>query len=200
MIKIFFGSPGCGKTTTACMFLKKKSKKYSFEYANFENTLCPYQDTDGLGTWSPPPDSLYMIDEAGITYNNRLYKTLPKEQIQWFKLHRHYGVDVYLFSQSWEDMDITLRRLCDELWYCQKRGPFTICRKVIKSVTVDEQSQQIIDGYKFVRLWRQFAPFPFHREAFKVIFRPRWYKYFDSWSRKELPLPPCDQKNTPQNA
>lgn len=194
MIRIFFGSPGCGKTTLACRNLFKFKKHYGNTYANFENTLSKVQDTDGLGTWSPPFNSYYAVDEAGITYNNRLYKKLPHECIEWFKLHRHYGVDVDLFSQSWEDMDITMRRLCDELWYLRKLGPFTLCRKVIKSVTVDEQTQQIIDGYKFVKLWRQIAPFPFHRESFKLIFRPRWYKYFDTYSRKELPLPPCDEK------
>ena len=195
MIRIFFGSPGCGKTTLACKLLKKNidkgSKGYNYYLANFENDLSDFQPVDGLGDWSPYPSSYYSIDEAGIVYNNRLYKTFPKETISWFKLHRHYFVDVDLFSQSWEDMDITLRRLCDQLWYVVKRGPFTICRKVIKEVTVDTNSQQIIDGYKFVKLWRQFAPFPFHRQAIMICFRPKYYKYFDSWSHKELPPPPC---------
>jgi len=196
MIRIFFGSPGCGKTSLACKLIKKsiKKKRYDHFLANFDNSLCDIQSVDGLGCWSPLPNSYYAIDEAGIVYNNRLYKTFPKEAISWFKLHRHYFTDVDLFSQSWEDMDITLRRLCDELWHVSKRGPFTVCRKVIRSVTVDDNTQQIIDGYKFVRLWRQFVPFPFHRQAIKICFRPLYYKYFDSWSREELPPPPCYQK------
>ena len=56
-------------------------------------------------------DAKIIIDEAGIEYNNRNYKSFPQEAIYFYKYHRHYRVSVDVFSQSYEDMDVTLRRL-----------------------------------------------------------------------------------------
>lgn len=194
MITLYFGSPGSGKTTAGVRLIHKcyKSKNDGYDHylANFENTLSVYQPVEGLGTWSPPFNSLYVIDEAGIDYNNRSYKSLKKETIAWLKLHRHYGVDLAFFSQSWEDCDITIRRLADQLWYVRKVGPFTILRKVVKFVYVDKETHQIVDGYEMVPWIYQFLPFPFHRSCFQIFLRKPYYKYFDSYSREELPLPP----------
>lgn len=209
MITVFFGNPGCGKTSLAVKQaysvlkkfrkLKKKGKKmpmckllkkvgYAHIYGNFESSIVKYSDMVGLGQWTFPPYSLVLVDEAGIQYNNRKFKTMPQELIAWFKLHRHYKCDVNFFSQSWDDIDITVRRLADELWYVYKLGVFTVCRKVYKTVLVDDESHQIIDGYKFGKLLPQLLPFPFHRTHFKIFLRFPYYKYFDSWSVPDTPV------------
>lgn len=208
MIKIYFGSPGAGKTTLACREIKKNRKRYDYIFANFGCKIADFDDVDltGLGKWTFPRNSLIEVDEAGITYNNRKFKTLSQETIQWYKLHRHYGCDVSVWSQSWEDMDITLRRLADRLYYIRKFGPFTLQRRVFKRVTVDEKTQQIIDGYKMVSPIYLFlkplyyvsflvfglgflirALFP-RFEEIHLIWRRPYYKYFDTHAAKELPV------------
>lgn len=209
MITVLFGSPGSGKTTVACRSLVKNAKRYNATFANFDCKCCTGQDgidLTGLGCWTFPEYSYIAIDEAGIEYNNRKFKSLPQETIKWFKLHRHYKCDVDVYSQSWDDMDITLRRLADRLFYIRKLGPFTLIRRVYKRVTVDKNTQQIIDGYKMVNLlWLLLKPIYFASYAFfglgfvlkflcpfdeiKLVFRPLYYKYFDTHAAPALPVP-----------
>lgn len=203
MIRIFFGNIGSGKTTlavrTAYKYLKtyKKAKKnprklrklpYKHIYSNFHSKLTKYKSLDKLGEWTFPPCSLILIDEAGIEYNNRKFKTLSQKTIEWFKLSRHYECDVDVYSQSWEDMDVTLRRLASELWYIKKIGPFTMLRRIYKTVRIDENTHQIIDGYKFGNLIFQFLPFPFHRTEIQIFLRRPYYKYFDSFYTPDTPI------------
>lgn len=200
MITTLFGSPGCGKTTLAVKKAIKNQKHYKHCFLNFDHTvknafIC---SLDELGDWTFPDYSYIAIDEAGIEYNSRAYKTLPKPAIAWFKKHRHYRCDVDIFSQSWEDMDITLRRLSNELWYLYKIGPFTLARRIYKRVTVDKTTEQIIDGYKmssmlwlfiwFLQLDCMIYPFCLFSPKFKLTFRPFYYKYFDSFSKDNIPV------------
>lgn len=192
MIRVFFGSPGVGKSTLCCKLAKKAKKNYDAAYINFKNTVpdvfsC---DTSGLGDWTFLKHSYIALDEAGIEFNNRAYKSLSKSAIAWFKKHRHYSCDVDVFSQSWEDMDVTIRRLASQLWYMYKIGPFTLCRRVYKRVMVDKQSHQIIDGYHLANmLWLLIWPlqlgWPFQKK-FTLTYRPFYYKYFDSWECDNL--------------
>lgn len=194
MIRLFFGRPGCGKTTLVCKMLKQKQKYYCTTWSNVSNEVPGhnfYTDLEDLGEYTVPWNSYLAVDEAGIQYNNRSFKTLPKAAIRWFKLHRHYGVDIDLFSQSWEDTDITLRRLTDELWYCYRLGPWTLCRRVYKRIMVDENTHQIIDGYHMPNfLWLLVWPLwkiKLVDTKFMLTFRPFYYKYFNSWERYDLP-------------
>lgn len=200
MITVYFGSPGSGKTTMAVRKILKEKKHYSATFANFGCKCADFDEVSlaDLGEWTFPRGSLIEIDEAGIEYNNRKFKSLPQETIKWFKLHRHYGCDVDVWSQSWEDMDVTLRRLADRLYYIKRVGPFTMIRRVYKRVTVNKETEQIIDGYKMVHmLYLLLKPvyyasflalglgflirliFPQFDEI-RLVLRAPYYKYFDT--------------------
>lgn len=189
MIKLFFGSPGCGKSTLACRLMFYSNADYLF--SNFDNSISNRIESSFIGKFAFPDYSELYIDEAGIDYNNRNYKNLPQSAIEYFKLHRHFKNDIFLFSQSWEDTDITLRRLTDELWFVSKKGPFTVCRKLRKSVTVNKESEQIIDGYKFAGILWSLLPPPLHEKTFFMFYRKPYFKFFDSFSKpsKFIPLP-----------
>ena len=60
MIRVFFGNPGCGKTTSACAFLKRAHKKYDFSFCNFSvsDEIASKADLTDLGLWTFPPNSL----------------------------------------------------------------------------------------------------------------------------------------------
>lgn len=207
MIRVFFGSPGAGKTTQACKLLLKNKKRYQYTFCNFDlkreydlAESVSSEELKKLGLWTFPEYSYIALDEAGIEYNNRKFKTFPQYTIEWFKLHRHYRCDVDLFSQSWEDMDITLRRLADQLWYMRGIGRkygFTILRRVYKFVTVDDNTKQIIDGYRMEKgIWLLLQPLKLiglnkllpQLDGWKLTIRPKYYKYFDSYAHPDLPL------------
>ena len=189
MIKLFFGSPGCGKTTLACRLMYYSDSP--FKFSNFDTDLSIGIKSDYIGRFAFPDYSELYIDEAGIDYNNRNYKKLSQDAIEYFKLHRHFKNDIYLFSQSWEDTDITLRRLTDELWYMKRKGPFTICRKLRKSVKVNKETEQIIDGYRFAGLLWNLLPPPLYEKTFMLFFRKPYFQHFDSYYKpaKFIPLP-----------
>ena len=196
MLRTFFGSPGCGKTTLAVKMALQNRKHYEHTYLNFDHTIpeSAVADLTYLGKWTFPDYSYIAIDEAGIEYNSRAYKALAQHTIQWYKKHRHYHCDVDVFSQSWEDMDVTLRRLSVQLWYLYRIGPFTLGRRVYKRVTVNKETEQIIDGYRMSSmLWLLIWPLqtrfcPIFQPKFTLTYRPKYYKYFDSYSKDDIPV------------
>lgn len=218
MICVYFGSPGSGKTTHIMYLIKKQIKYLSswkyrlsqipafsklfpkqpdYYFTNVKDCVFPFYPSSELGESSLPPNSVYYLDEAGIDFNNRKYKTMSQCSIAYLKLHRHYKHDINIYSQSWEDMDITLRRLADRYFYLKKIGPFTLVRRVRKVVTIDKNTQQIIDGYKFTGiLWRLIPKFLGGFKSFYFVFRPKYYKYFDSYAI-ENPLPEYQSQPLP---
>ena len=212
MIRIYFGSPGAGKTTQICKHIKNFKKKSVYEeyYSNVETTFddvhyITSSMMNDLGTWTPRENAYFAIDEAGIQYNNRKFKTLSQDTIELFKLHRHYKVDVDVFSQSWEDMDVTIRRLAGQLWYMRGIGRkfgFTLLRRVYKTCMVDDTTHQIIDGYRMEKgIWLLLQPLRLlglgmilpQLQGWKLTIRLPYYKYFDTYCKPQTPVyPPYD--------
>lgn len=123
-------------------------------------------------------DGKLIIDEAGIEYNNRNYKSMKQETIEWFKLHRHYRMSVDVFSQSFEDMDITLRRLAYRYYLVQKSliPGFIVLRRIHRKIGIDPITHQFCDFYSWAFLGL----------GNRRIYAPKYYKYFDSYSAPEL--------------
>lgn len=195
MIRIFWGNPGCGKTTLACKLALKNQKRYKGTVTNFPQSVPGssfYDSLEQLGEWKPPRGFWCGWDESGIDFNNRAYKAMPKPCITFHKKHRHEELDIDCFSQSWEDIDVTLRRLSVELWYMIKLGPWTLCRRVYKRTGIDKSTGQIVDIYKFAHmLWLFIWPlqlgWPFQKK-FTLTYRPFYYKYFDSFDPIPCPV------------
>lgn len=205
VLNVYFGVPGAGKTTLAAYFTKKANKqawpitlaqKYPCKLSAlilrskfFKRKVPVYSNVPITGAYQLDPQhdiGKYMIvngkviiDEAGIEYNNRNFKTFPPDAIYWYKYHRHYECSVEVFSQSHEDMDITLRRLAQNFYVVKKSLiPFCVVfRKIYRKVGIDEHTHQIVDMYYFRPLGI----------GSKWIFSPPLWKLFNSYSRKELP-------------
>lgn len=206
VLNVYFGVPGSGKTTFAAyltkwalhenalirfsrkhpqwlpckVLLKSKYLKRRIDvYSNVPITGAYQLDAkNDIGKYMIE-DAKVIIDEAGIEYNNRNFKSFPQEAIYFYKYHRHYKTSVDVFSQSYEDMDVTLRRLAQN-FYVVRRSlvPFCIvARRIRRKVGVDEQTKQIADLYAM--------GLPVLDT--KRIFSPPLWKLFNSYSRKELP-------------
>lgn len=186
MIRMYFGSPGCGKSTLLSRIAFMESKNYDFIFTNGDCSLCHKINVQDLADFTVPPKSLILIDESGIEFNNRSFKTFKKGLIEFFKKYRHEECDIFLFSQSWEDVDITIRRLTDEIYHLKKIGSFTLIRRIYKKVGMDEIQGQIIDKYKFGSI--------FGLHNFQLLFRPMYYKYFDSYEKLNRDIIPYQEQ------
>lgn len=187
MIDVYFGLPGCGKTTYLTKLALKGLKRYNYVFANTPVIGTRFLSSDDLmklGIYTIPENSLLLIDEAGIDFNNRSYKSLPKNLIYFLKMHRHYKIDIIIFSQSYEDMDITFRRLSNQYYYLKRLGPFTLARKIRPILHIDKERKEILEGYEFYGFFWSLFTF---QKPYNLCFRPIYYKYFNSWVRKELP-------------
>ena len=206
VLNVYFGVPGSGKTTFAA-YLAKQSMREARVITWARNHPCKfsawlldrtplfkraepvYSNVPITGSYQLDPkddigkvmveDGRVIIDEAGIEYNNRAYKTFSPAAIYWYKYHRHYKCPVDVFSQSYEDMDITLRRLAQNYFVVKKSliPCFVVCKRIRRKVGIDDNTHQIIDHYYF--------GLPIIDTQW--IYAPPLWKLFNSFSRKELP-------------
>ena len=206
VLNVYFGVPGSGKTTFAAyltkwalheniiirlcrrfdnpvsrLILKSKYLKRRIDvYSNVPITGAYQLDAKNDIGFYMIQNAKIIIDEAGIEYNNRNFKSFPPESIYFYKYHRHYQTSVDVFSQSYEDMDITLRRLAQNFYVVRKSLiPFcVVARRIRRKIGVDENTHQIADLYSM--------GLPVFDT--KRIFAPSLWKLFNSYSRKELEL------------
>lgn len=183
MITCIVGFPGSGKTTDAARRAHQFAKKRVKVYSNIpELTDTIHVKLADLGRYSIH-DGVLIFDEAGIEMNNRQYKNFPREAIEFLKLHRHDRLEIFIYSQA-EDYDVTVRRLCERMYILRKSR--IRCFSSLQLVYPDWVADQISGQ---VRVQWCLAPFP---TGITWFFRPKYYKYFDSWTRPPLPPLPAE--------
>lgn len=179
---MYIGVPGSGKTTFAAYLVKKRrkrAKKHKCSDLVLSNT--PIKGAykiykSDIGQYMIQ-DCLLIMDEAGIDYNNRNFKTFSDDETYFYKFHRHYNVDIAMFSQDF-DVDVKLRKLATRLFIVQKSfiPGFIKRRQITKNVGIDPNTKQLIDEYRYVLF------------GSKYIYAPKLWKLFDSYSHKKLPI------------
>lgn len=194
-ITLKFGLPGCGKTTLMCYDAIKgiKSKKYNNIYCNVPISVpgVTHIDNSCIGRFNLH-DGLILIDEATIFADSREFKSFTKDKVEYFLLHRHFNVDIILYCQQWDAVDRKIRTITDRVYYVYKgvftgpwitsyyRIPYGIIIPDPNKANGGEKLGDIVQGYAkpnlFVRIF-----------CTKRLFRPLYYKYFDSWERPPRP-------------
>lgn len=181
-VRILFGLPGSGKTTFCAYLVKRDLKKGIPVWSNVPilgaNKLSVRDDISKFDISS----GHLIIDEAGIDYNNRQFSGkngMSQSQIEWWKLIRHYKVSAEIVSQSYQDMDVTLRRLASDLYIVKKSliPYFVTVRKIKRTIGIDELQHIPVDMFKM---------------GFPVLdtyrcFMPSVWKLFDSYDAPALP-------------
>lgn len=201
MVVTAFGLPGSGKTTYYTKLavdtsrdIDKGRTPYKIIVGNvaLKNVPHYYQiDLDRLGVLGFP-NALILIDEATLYADSRKWGVLPDHTIEAILLHRHWCNDMFWFSQIWNRVDKTIRDITEVVLYLHKDKIFpgiTRITQINYGIIIPQQGQdrpgEIIMGYV--------APSKFARFFEKRFFRFRYYKYFDSHERPNLPLFRCDE-------
>lgn len=197
---MIIGKKGAGKTTDIQKRTFEALAKGWDVYSSCAVSGAKLIDPKALAISSLPPNSLILIDEAGIIWNNRDYKDFNGPMREYFKLQRHAKHKIILYSQAY-DVDVTLRRLADELWLMKNLfGCYSFSRRILRTISLvsAEKMQgegQIVDDLRYDSL------FFFWCGSVRFTFVPRYMKYFDSFEMeekklmeyKEIPIPEVDK-------
>lgn len=181
-----FGKKGSGKTTFLTKQAIKHMKKGWKVYSNIEipGTILMDKD-DSMAYYHIPPNSLILVDEVGMIWDNRKYANFKDEVRDYFKLQRHYKHKVILCSQAF-DIDKKLRDLTDEMYLLTNfLRVWSMLRKINKKIDIsnglnndgntNNNGGALVEIYKFTGL-----------PSFTFI--PRWSIFFNSFEVKILSL------------
>lgn len=168
-----FAPPGTGKTTLAAKIVKEALENEQTVYSNVPIIGAQKYELEDLGKFQIE-NAILIIDEAGSKVGNRnWHSNLNNDQIEFLKLHRHYNVDIYLFSQAYGDVDNKFRELTTLLIMLKKSIiPFKIKACAIKK-NMDLINGQIVEFFE----WDKGNSFSFYN--------PSLWAYFNSYQQKE---------------
>lgn len=187
--KLYFviGKKGSGKTSYLCKLALDYSKKGWTIYTNVPDLKVPniriIKDISELGDYVPDCNSLLLLDEVSLIWDNRHFKNFKDCTKEFFRLQRHYKCICYLFSQTF-DVDKKIRDLSDRMYLCQQfLGRWAWLREIDKRITITESSadseSRVTENLSFRGI--------FH---WRWIYIPKYQPYFDSFTlppRKGMP-------------
>lgn len=179
----FMGKKGSGKSTVLTKIALQELKKGKSVFST-EDVPGTYEfKAEYVGFYELPENSVVLIDEASIAWNNRHWKSLRDEVIEWFRFQRKRRLTVYLFSQTF-DVDVKIRDLSDEMFLVTKFARvLSIARRIDKNITIKNGSAEapstLAEDYKFVPL---LSP-----NSIKITYIPKYTKYFISFNPPPLP-------------
>lgn len=197
MLTGVFGLPGAGKSTLlAALADRAINQKQLFighkpfwtlplgEFTHYERVYCNFPcvgayklNFDHLGLFDFSR-SLILIDEIATLANSRDWKSFDSHKVEFFAKHRHQKCDVIYCSQSYRNMDITIREITAQLLYIRKQGEYTVVSPITKGFKVEPSMEE---AYTLqARLYSS---------RFK---RKKYYHLFDSYEHKELPENPSE--------
>lgn len=192
MLTGYFGVPGVGKTTIATRLAQKELRRiklglsrYKNVYTNFYCKGCKMITYNDLRFYKIY-DSLLIFDELTLDADNRKFKEFSDGHRDFFVLHRHLGDDIIYFTQDYSKVDAKIRALTQELWYMSRTViPFfrrwSSAKRIYRAITINEHTGDLIMGYRFCNFFERFFT-----SNFKLVYRPKWYKYFDSYDECQL--------------
>lgn len=183
MVIEIHGFPGAGKTTVLTMIAQKLLQGKSIlglvprdkVYTSFPCPGCLKINPKEIGKVDFS-DATIIIDEISEFFDNRQYKSFDSDTMMYMKLSRHYKNDIVIASQSATDADKKIRSLVSTTYIIDKFFCFTAIKPIYKS-------HALVNGEPGERF--EVAPVA----AWKWCYRPKYYKYFDSYETKPLPIP-----------
>lgn len=174
-LTLIMGKVGSGKSTNMAMIVRDAIKKNRKVYSNAHVLGAIKLEHTDLGKFNLI-DCDIIIDEGQLFYDSRDFKSFSSENKFFFSHFRHFGCRVFILSQSFEDLDVKIRRQAQCIYICQ---PFIkglmLMEKVGMKFSVSEDETDIVTLYK--------------TSIFNLRIRLGFlaWKYFDSYCIPYLP-------------
>lgn len=179
-----FGKKGSGKSTLltkyACEYRSRGWNVYSTETIPGTYKIS-YED---IGYKHFPEHSCIIVDEVGMIWDNRNFKSFRPEVRDFFKLQRHYKCCMILASQTF-DVDKKIRDLADEMYLVTKKWRvFSYAKKILRQTVLveatGESPSKIDENLVFDSLLF------FWCGSRKLSYIPKWTRWFDSFAAPQL--------------
>lgn len=191
-LNYFFGKKGAGKSLLMVNYMLKYMRKGWTVYSDIPalNIKGVRQiNVKDLDNFVPTENSVLFLDEVGISFDNRKFKSFSDGARDFFKFQRKYKVVVFMNSQSF-DVDKKIRDLIDKFYLIQSFGNvLCLCRPINRKVALVEASAQgesrVADNLKFAPFWE-----------WKWIYMPKYFKYFDSFEAPVKEILPYSEITT----
>lgn len=180
-LTLIYGKKGCGKSTVAQKYIYQHYKRgWNIYYNQGDSRFTRGEAIDASHLWEVDfkPHSLVIIDEVNLLWDNREFKSFPKELGAWFRLQRHKKVKVILFSQT-ADADKKIRDLTDRVYLCKRYFQILIVNIPYEKEIIYREPQFAGDVSGFVDHYRKLSWGPL---GCNFCFLPKWVKYHDSFS------------------
>lgn len=175
----FLGKKGSGKTTISAKLSIKHQRKGYPVFSDHALFGAYKLDTEWLGRYDFPENSLIIVDEGMISFDNRKFATFSDAMRNFFVMQRHDKVSVIILCQDFL-LDRKVRSLTDSIYVCVNFfNVLCIAKKVHKGIALatDNEGQGSI-GEQYT--WE----FPL---SWMIVFIPRWVQFFDSFRKDEKP-------------
>ena len=179
---LVFGKKGVGKSLSMqkdiLKHLKRGWKVYADSNTHIKDVVII--DASKIYTYRFPRNSLIVIDEINLLWDNRDFKKFDKNIQDWFREQRKKGIKIIAYSQTF-DCDKKLRDLTDTLAIQRKfMRVWTVRRYYVKTpriISAEEarDTARIADDYVKV-------PLLFRGVDFTYI--PKYIKHYDTNEQK----------------
>lgn len=183
---LYFGLPGCGKTTALCyMYLKLRKAVDVFSNVDLPGAYKLHRSDFGrYDLHVEKENSIVLQDEASVHYFKRDFAKFNSEENSFHSMHRHYHVMECFFCQTWDGIDQRLRELNSHLFYVYNKdypiiGKVIFIRQIRKAFNIFDGDPK--DSYEF-------KPFSTRWFLAKPVF-----KYFNTYD-----APPLEPKKWQQ--
>lgn len=181
-----FGLKGAGKSTYMVKLMKQDLKRGWTVYTNMDDVRLPgvrVFESSALKEAAPDERSALYIDEAGLLWDNRNFKSFDSGFTEFFKLQRKYKCKVVINSQSF-DVDKKIRDLVDRMYLITNiANVIGIARPILRNIKLIEAQGQyearIADSLRFDKIWH-----------FKFFWLPRYHIFFNSFKAPQRPSLP----------
>lgn len=178
-LTMVFGKKGSGKSSLLAKLAVEYQKKGWPVFSTEHIPGCYVVNYEDIGFVEFPENSVLLVDEVGMIWDNRNYKNFKPEVRDWFKLQRHRRVKVYLFSQTF-DVDKKIRDLTDDMYLVEKKlRVFSYAKRILKKTVLNkstaESPSKLDEDLEFDSILFCWCG------SRRFTFIPKYVKYFDSF-------------------